>query len=235
LNANVYDDLHLAESVCAFGGLDPADVMDSIERLVAQSILSTFRGAGTMRYRLPAAIREVAAELADQADETTELRRRHRDAMLSRAQEMLHQWCGPDQDLLIERMSLDHAGYVAALQWSSSIPGEQQTTLLLLASMRYQYLVGGQLAEGRMRMETMLAAISDPSPIRSECLWVASWIALLQGDHHRAEQLLNELSALLPTDVTCGVDSGSLVTGCQSRAPGRPKIVRTARWKCSVE
>jgi predicted ATPase len=228
-------DLELAESVCAFGGLDPADVMDSIERLVAQSILSTFRGAGTMRYRLPAAIREVAAELADQADETTELRRRHRDAMLSRAQEMLHQWCGPDQDLLIERMSLDHAGYVAALQWSSSIPGEQQTTLLLLASMRYQYLVGGQLAEGRMRMETMLAAISDPSPIRSECLWVASWIALLQGDHHRAEQLLNELSALLPTDVTCGVDSGSLVTGCQSRAPGRPKIVRTARWKCSVE
>jgi predicted ATPase/DNA-binding CsgD family transcriptional regulator len=189
-------DLELAESVCAFGGLDPDDVMDSIERLVAQSILSAWRGAGTMRYRLPAAIREVAAELADQADETAELRRRHRDAMLLRAQEMLQQWCGPHQDLLIERMSLDHAGYVAALQWSSSIPGEQQTTLLLLASLRYHYLVGGRLAEGRVRMETMLAAISDPSPIRNECLWVASWIALLQGDHHRAEQLLGELSAL---------------------------------------
>jgi DNA-binding CsgD family transcriptional regulator len=189
-------DLELAESACAFGVLDPDDVMDSIERLVAQSILSTCRGAGTMRYRLPAAIREVATEHADQADETAELRRRHRDAMLLRAQQMLQQWCGPHQDLLIEQMSLDHAGYVAALQWSSSVPGEQQNALLLLASLRYQYLVGGRLAEGRMRMETMLAAISDPSPIRSECLWVASWIALLQGDHHRAEQLLNELASL---------------------------------------
>ena len=135
--------------------------MDSIERLVAQSILSTGRGAGTMRYRLPAAIREVAADLADQADETAELQRRHRDAMLRRAQEMLRQWCGPHQDVLIEQMSLDHAGYVAALQWSITTAGEQQTALLLLASLRYHYLVGGRLAEGRMRMEAMLAAIAE--------------------------------------------------------------------------
>ena len=32
--------------------------------------------------------------------------------------------------------------------------------------------------------------------MRGECLWVASWIALLQGDHNRAEQFLNELSVL---------------------------------------
>jgi predicted ATPase/DNA-binding CsgD family transcriptional regulator len=189
-------DLELAESVCAFNELCSDDVMDSIERLVAQSILSTARGAGTMRYRLPAAIREVAAELADQADETAELQRRHRDAMLERAQQMLEQWCGPRQDVLIERMSLDHAGYVAALQWSVATAGEQQTALQLLASMRYYYLIGGRLAEGRMRMEAMLATVPEPSPMRGECLWVATWIALLQGDHHDAEQFLNELSIL---------------------------------------
>jgi predicted ATPase/DNA-binding CsgD family transcriptional regulator len=189
-------DLELAESVCAFGELRPDDVLDSIERLVAQSILLTGRSVDTMRYRLPAAIREVAADLADQADETAELQRRHRDAMVWRAQEMLRQWCGPNQDVLIEQMSLDHAGYVAALQWSIATAGEQQTALQLLASLRYQYLVGGRLAEGRMRMEATLAACAEPSPIRGECLWVTTWIALLQGDHHRAEQLLNELSAL---------------------------------------
>jgi predicted ATPase/DNA-binding CsgD family transcriptional regulator len=189
-------DLELAESVCAFGELAPDDVMDSIERLVAQSILSTNRTPDTMRYRLPAAIREVAAALADQADETAELQRRHRDAMLWRAQDMLRQWCGPLQDVLIERMNLDHAGYVAALQWSITTAGEQQTALLLLASLRYQYLVGGRLAEGRMRLEATLAAVAEPSPARGECLWVASWIALLQGDRNRAEQLLSELSTL---------------------------------------
>lgn len=189
-------DLELAEAICAFGELHPDDVLDSIERLVAQSILSTSRGAGTMRYRVPAAIREVAAELADQAGETVELQRRHRDAMLRRAQQTVGQWCGPHQDVLIEQMSLDHAGYVAALQWSITTPGEQQTALLLVASLRYHYLVGGRLAEGRMRTEAMLAATAGPSPMRGECLWVASWIALLQGDHNRAEQLLTELSAL---------------------------------------
>jgi predicted ATPase/DNA-binding CsgD family transcriptional regulator len=189
-------DLELAESVCAFGELHPDDVIDSIERLVAQSILSTSRGAGTMRYRLPAAIREVAADLADEADERAELERRHRDAMLWRAEETLRDWCGPHQDVLIERMCLDHASYIAALQWSTTTAGEEQTALSLLASLRYHYITGGRLAEGRMRMETMLAANDEPSPVRGECVWVTTWIALVQGDHHRAEQLLNELSVL---------------------------------------
>jgi predicted ATPase/DNA-binding CsgD family transcriptional regulator len=189
-------DLELAESVCAFGELDSADIMDSIERLVAQSIISTSRGAGVMRYRMPATIREVAADLADQAEETAELRRRHRDAMLQRAQEMLRHWCGPNQDVLIEQMSLDHAGYVAALQWSITTAGEERTALQLLASLRYYFLVGGQLAEGRMRLEATLDAITEPSPVRGECMWVTTWIALLQGDHQRAEQLLDELSVL---------------------------------------
>ena len=189
-------DLELAESVCAFGELNRTDVMDSIERLVAQSIISTSRGAGAMRYRLPAAIREVAADLAEHADETAELQRRHRDVMLRRAEEMLRQWCGPHQDALLEQMSLDHASYVTALHWSIATAGEEQAALQLLASLRYHYLVGGQLAEGRMRMESMLAATTQPSPVRGECLWVTTWIALLQGDHHRAEQLLTELFVL---------------------------------------
>jgi len=189
-------DLELAESVCAFGDLQSGDVLDAIERLVAQSILWTSRGVGAMRYRLPAPIREVAADLADGAGETAELQRRHRDTMLGRAQDILRQWCGPHQYLLIEQMTLDNANYVAALQWSITSTGEQQTGLQLLASSRYLYLVGGRLAEGRMRLEATLAAVPEQSAVRGECLWVAAWISLLQGDHNRAAQLLDELSWL---------------------------------------
>lgn len=187
-------DLELAESICAFGELRPDDVLDAIERLVAQSILSTSRNAGTMRYRLPAAIREVASDLAEQAGEVAELQRRHRDAMLWRAQETLRQWCGPHQHVLVEQMGLDNASYVAALQWSLTTAGEQQTALMLVASLRYHYLVGGRLAEGRMRIEAALATVAESSPMLADCLWVVSWIALLQGDHQRAEELLDELS-----------------------------------------
>jgi predicted ATPase/DNA-binding CsgD family transcriptional regulator len=250
-------DLELAESICAFDELRPDDVLDSIERLVAQSILSTGRGANTMRYRLPAAIREVAADLAEEADETAELQHRHRDAMLRRAQEVLRRWYGPHQDVLIEQMSLDHAGYVAALQWSATTAGEQQTALMLLASLRYHYLVGGRLAEGRMRMEAMLAAIAEPSPMRGECLWVATWMALLQGDQSGAERLLNELSVLaselgsprLATHLHQGVamfatasgDIDSAIHGFQAavhghRAQGNPYLEITARYllACSL-
>src|ERR1700756_294603 len=189
-------DLELAESVCAFGELDPEDVIDSIERLVGQSILLTGHAAGVMRYRLLAPLREVAGELAEQAGESADLERRHRDAMLERAQQVTREWCGPQQDLLIARMGLDHANYVAALQWSAATEGEEQTGLLLLATLRYHWLSGGLLAEGRMRTETTLAAVTEPSAARAECLWVASWIALVQGDRHQAERWLDELAVL---------------------------------------
>jgi predicted ATPase/DNA-binding CsgD family transcriptional regulator len=189
-------DLELAESVCAFGELDPEDVIDSIERLVGQSILLTGHAAGVMRYRLLAPLREVAGEVAERAGESAELQRRHRDAMLERAQQVASQWCGPEQDLLIARMGLDHANYVAALQWSAATAGEEQVGLLLLAALRYHWLSGGLLAEGRMRTETTLAAVTEPSAARAECLWVASWIALVQGDRHQAERWLDELAVL---------------------------------------
>jgi predicted ATPase/DNA-binding CsgD family transcriptional regulator len=189
-------DLELAESVCAFGELNPEDVIDSIERLVGQSILLTGHAAGVMRYRLLAPLREVASELAEQAGESADLQRRHRDAMLDRAQQVASLWCGPEQDLLIARMGLDHANYVAALQWSAATAGEEQVGLLLLAALRYHWLSGGLLAEGRMRTESMLVAVTEPSAARAECLWVASWIALLQGDRRQAQRWLDELAVL---------------------------------------
>ena len=189
-------DLELAEAVCAFGELRAEDVVDTIERLVGQSILLTDHRTGIMRYRLLAPLREVAAELAGRAGETAQLERRHRDVMMHRARDMLAQWCGPHQEALISRMRLDHASYVTAIQWSATTPGEEQAGLQLSGRLRYHWLSGGLLAEGRMRIEAQLAAVTEPSPARAECVWVVTWIALLQGDHERARQWLGELAEL---------------------------------------
>lgn len=189
-------DLELAETVCSFGELSPDDVVDCVERLVAQSILLTDRSTGTMRYRMLAPVREIAAELADLADETALVRRRHRDAMLRRAQRVLERWCGPDQKALTAGLRLEHADHVAAMQWSLTTPGEGRSALLLIARLRYHWLSGGFLADGRTRMESMLATVDEPSPERAACLWVVTWIALLQGDRQGAERWLGELTAL---------------------------------------
>ncbi|MEV5835476.1 LuxR C-terminal-related transcriptional regulator [Nocardia sp. NPDC052112] len=189
-------DLELAEAVCAFGELRREDVIDIIERLVGQSILLTDRSAGGMRYRLLAPLREVAAELADHAGEESRLSRRHRDAMLQRAQTIVDQWWGPAQEKLIAQMRADHAGYIAAIQWSAATMGEQQAGLRLLGLLRYHWLSGGSLAEGRMRLETLLASAPEPTSARAECVWVVIWIALLQGDREQAAKWLAELAHL---------------------------------------
>ncbi|MFI9736113.1 ATP-binding protein [Nocardia sp. NPDC052278] len=192
-------DLELAEAVCAFGELRREDVVGIVERLVGQSILLTDRDSGGMRYRLLAPLREVAAELAEQAGEGVDLDRRHRDTMLRRAQTIVDRWWGPNQETLLARMHLDHAGYVAAIQWSTATEGEQQEGLRLLSLLRYHWLSGGLLAEGRMRLEALLAAAAEPTPARAECVWVVIWIALLQGDREQAARWLSELTALFET------------------------------------
>jgi predicted ATPase/DNA-binding CsgD family transcriptional regulator len=189
-------DLELAEAVCAFGDLGCAEVVDTIERLVGQSILLTDRSGGAMRYHLPAPLREVATELAGQASETPQLERRHRDAMLQRAEEILERWGGPGEESLIARLRRDHASYLAALHWSATTPGEEQAGLALLGRLRYGWLSGGLLAEGRMRTEALLETATEPTPARAECVWVVAWIALLQGDHGTAGRWLAELAAL---------------------------------------
>lgn len=189
-------DLDLAEAVCCFGELAPVDVVDTIERLVSQSILLTDRNAGVMRYQLLVPLREVASELADNASETTQLERRHRDVMLRRSEEMLDRWSGPCQDALISRMRQDHASYVAAIHWSEATSGEQETGLRLLGRLRYYWLGRGALSEGRTRLESMLAAAPESSQARAECVWVVTWIALVQGDHEAAAERLAELRTL---------------------------------------
>ncbi|MGW6790763.1 ATP-binding protein [Streptomyces chartreusis] len=189
-------DLDLAEAVCAFGDLRVDDVVHSIERLVGQSILLAERDAGTMRYRMLAPVREIAAEHAEQAGEIDELRRRHRDVMLRRAEWVLDQWCGPQQEALLERMRLEHADHVAAVQWSLGTPGEGRTALRLMARLRYHWLTGGFLAEGRTRIEAALTAVTAPSPERAEGLWLMIWLALIQGDHPSAARWLSTLADL---------------------------------------
>ncbi|MFJ2756419.1 ATP-binding protein [Nocardioides sp. NPDC087217] len=193
-------DLELAEGVCAFDSLTADQVMDALERLVGQSILLTHRDAGVMRYRLLTPLREIAAALADQANETTELDRRHRDAMMNRAEATLARWCGPDQPDVLAQMRRDHASYVAALQWCADSEGEGLAGLQLLNLLRYHWLSGGLLAEGRMRIEAMLTKQVEPSAARTECLWLVLWIALLQGDRTSAGSLLAqlEIAAELP-------------------------------------
>lgn len=189
-------DLDAAEEVCAFGALRREDVYDGIDRLVGQSILLAENDGEVMRYRVLAPVREFMSELAEREGETADLHRRHRDLMLNRAGHAVDHWCGPDQFDLVEQMSHDHSDYVSALQWCATTPGEGQAGLLLAARLRYHWLSGGYLADGRDRLDNMLAMATGATRHRGEALWVVTWLSLIQGDHSAAEGRLAELATL---------------------------------------
>lgn len=189
-------DLAAAEAVCGFGHLDRRFTVDLLDNLVAKSIISAEPQASSMRYRMLATIREYGARVAHQAGEWDELRRRHRDFYLQRAQDMVQHWPGPRQAQSMRAMRTERANIVAALEWSLSQEDEQPRAAELAALLRYQWVTGRYLSDGRYRLERVLAAPRVVGRPRGEALWVAAWVALIQGDHADGDAHLAELRHL---------------------------------------
>jgi len=179
-------DLEAAEAVGGSGELAAGDVLDVLDRLVAKSIVNAETSGAAMRYRLLVSIREYGARRLEEAGERAETRRRHRDHYLARAATMVRDWCGPRQPDALAAMRRDHANLLAALEWSASTPGQEQRAAELGALLRYHWIAGGQLSDGRRWLDRILALDPRPTPERGAAAWVAAWVALIQGDRTAA-------------------------------------------------
>ncbi|WP_188486548.1 ATP-binding protein [Williamsia phyllosphaerae] len=188
-------DIELIESMAA-ADVEPPDLLGLVESLVSQSILLTERDGGEMRYRLPAPLRDYGLELAESSGEIATFTRDHREALSRRAEQAFHGWCSDRQRTLLRQMRMDHPGYVAAIEWSLTTPGEQAAGLRLVARLRWHWLSGGLLAEGRIRSDAALARVSEPGIDRAQCLFANVWIALIQGDPGASATYLADLSSV---------------------------------------
>jgi hypothetical protein len=186
-------DVRAAEAICADRDLDVGDVFDVLDQLVAKSVVLSERVRGETRYRALATVREYGAE---RLEDPARVRRRHRDHYLARAREMSSSWCGPGQAEALERMQADHANLVAALEWSLVQPGEEETAASMAAALRFHWIVGNHMGEGRQLLERALAIATEPTPERGEALWVTAWVALVQGDHAAGRSLLDDCAAI---------------------------------------
>jgi DNA-binding CsgD family transcriptional regulator/tetratricopeptide (TPR) repeat protein len=137
-------------------------------------------------------LREYGVELLEASGESSELRRRQRDHYLARAAAMVALWCGPDQAERLAAARRDHANLLSALDWSASTPGEELAGTRLAALLRYHWIAGGNLSDGRRWLDRMLTLSTEPSPERAEALWSAAWVCLIQGDRDAAQRYLVE-------------------------------------------
>ncbi|MGW0575354.1 ATP-binding protein [Streptomyces sp. NPDC002920] len=184
--------LDAAESVCAGEGIAPDELLDLLDRLVAQSVVLPTEREDRPGYRMLETIRQYGRERLDESGEEQRLLRRHRDFFLSLAEHIADRWCGPDQQEGLARLRAEQANLQAALDCED----DPQATLALAAALRFHWCVGGFLSEGRRRLECALAAAPEHTPARARGLWAAAWVALLQGDLVVVDGWLDEADAL---------------------------------------
>ncbi|UUU19185.1 ATP-binding protein [Streptomyces sp. DSM 40750] len=191
-------DLAAVEGICAGPGtgIDAADVIDLVDGLVAKSVVSARPQLPQARYRMLETIRHYGRGILAGSGLEHDLRRRHRDHYLGLAVHACETWPGPGQGENLARLNLERDNLASALDWSLSEPGEIPSALLLVVALRYHWTVGEQLAQGRRRLDQVLRAAPELTPDRGHALWVAAWIALLQGDGGAAAGRLRECAAI---------------------------------------
>ncbi|MFD6859215.1 LuxR C-terminal-related transcriptional regulator [Rhodococcus sp. NPDC060090] len=189
-------DLDAAEAVCGFGDIRSGDVLDLLDRLIAKSLVIVDRSSDPVRYNQLMTVREYGSELLEAAGDTDILCLRHRDHFAALASTSVRHWCGPDQSGVLAQLRGDHANLMAALDWSLRTAGEVPVAAEFAVALRYHWIAGGYLSYGRRRVEQVLDHLADPVRERGDALWVAAWIALIQGDHDAAHRYLAECSSL---------------------------------------
>ncbi|NLT30860.1 MAG: LuxR family transcriptional regulator [Propionibacterium sp.] len=189
-------DLTAAETVCGFGELDAGLVADLLDNLVSKSIVNAQPTGTGMRYRMLVTIREYGVRRSEEAGEWDEVRLRHRDHYVQRARDMVSSWSGPLQARSMCSMRTERANIMVALEWSLSVPEERPRAAELASSLRYQWVSGRFLSDGRYRIDRILATEEVTGRIRGEALWVAAWVCLIQGDHSQGDAYLGELEVL---------------------------------------
>ncbi|WP_329343535.1 LuxR C-terminal-related transcriptional regulator [Streptomyces sp. NBC_01352] len=211
--------LDAAEGVCAGDGIGRDEVLDLLDRLVVQSVVLPTEREGLPRYRLLETIRQYGRERLAECGEEEWMLRRHHDFYLALAERIADDGYGPGHRQTLTRLRAEYANLRAALDHEDG----PQTSLTPATPPRFHYGEGGRPGEERRRPEAPLASATEPTPGRATGLWVAAWVAVLQGEHTIAYRWLDEAAKLgeLLGDKVVGARDRSL-RGMLALFGGRP-------------
>jgi predicted ATPase/RsiW-degrading membrane proteinase PrsW (M82 family) len=184
--------LDLADDVCRGDAEAPSDFLKQVESLVANSLIERRRPAeGDLQFGMLHTIREYALERLEERDETEEVHRALIRHYLSVAERAERELSGPEQGQWLRRLASDYSNLRGALSAALRL-GDNQNALRLASALVRFWEARGSLSEGRSWLEDALAGGAVEPLARSAGLRGAGELALLQGDHGRAEEMLTE-------------------------------------------
>ncbi|MFB6532459.1 LuxR C-terminal-related transcriptional regulator [Streptomyces noursei] len=185
-------DLESLERVCTDAELPPAALLDTLDALVARSIVNCRQEKGRSRYHMLETVREYGHERLAASGSLDALRGRHRDRYAELTARAGREWFGPRQVEWFTRLRLEHPNLRAALEFCLERPGQARAGLALAVSPRHYWITAGLLSEGRRWLSQLLAAddpkddgedAAGPDPaVRVHALVTETYLGILQGD-----------------------------------------------------
>jgi predicted ATPase/class 3 adenylate cyclase len=186
--------LEAAEAVCGPG--PELEALDGLEALVDASLLRRREShEDGVRFRMLETIREFAAERLGASDDEDEIRRRHAQFFRDLAEEAEPHLTREQQLLWLARLEREHDNIRAALDWATD-SGEAEMALRTAAAVWRFWQQRAHLAEGRSRLERIVALPGPRDASRARGLGALGSIAYWQGDYDVTEAVYREALAI---------------------------------------
>jgi non-specific serine/threonine protein kinase len=180
----------------------PVTVLDGVASLIEKSLVREVGGPldEEPRYRMLETVREFGLEQLAESGEADEVRDRHAAWCLALA-ERSPVWPSPVNPVIVAKLEAEHPNLRAALAWLEEAgPGRGDDLLRLAAALGQFWFVAGREREELGWLERALAAApATPTPVRSQALFWAGFLAHEVGEPRAAlyaEQALAVARAL---------------------------------------
>jgi predicted ATPase/class 3 adenylate cyclase/DNA-binding CsgD family transcriptional regulator len=148
-------DLSAAQMVTGASDVERYQVLDQLSLLVDKSLVVADSARGQTRYRLLETVRQYAAEKLGEAEESIDIRTRHRGYYTSLAAELDNPPAGQHEHLLVQaELNIDNSR--AAFAWSQEI-GDTDAAMQLASALLPLWLARGRIIEGASWFEVLLA------------------------------------------------------------------------------
>jgi predicted ATPase/DNA-binding SARP family transcriptional activator len=172
--------LAAAEQVCAGDGVDPADVVDVLSRLVDRSLVATASTPTGTRYRLLESIAAYSLERLDEAGEPDAVRGRHAAYYTGLAELAETYLRGHDQQAWLRHLDAETANLRAALD--HALAHDPTTALRLVNALAWSWILRGRLREAVRSLDHALAVPAGSPDERAEAVTWRAGIRLLAGE-----------------------------------------------------
>jgi predicted ATPase/DNA-binding XRE family transcriptional regulator len=182
--------LEAAEAVGAAGDVAAEDALESLGRLVEQSLVTAELDGDGMRYGMLEPVRQYASEKLEESGEARVASRSHTLFFLDLAEQAYPELRGPHQAEWLDRLEREHGNLRAAMGWALSAE-ETETAMRLGWALWVFWWLRGYQREGRHWMEVLLE-YDVPANLRAIALAVVGTMDYTQGDYESSEGHLQE-------------------------------------------